>query len=92
MGGKKPPVEAAKQPPSGGCVLKPLLAQSEIVCGWQPPSGGCVLKQAGSARAGGDFGQLPSGGCVLKLEAKNMFIVSVVSYWHEQKNLPKRYS
>ena len=38
------PIEIAKQPPSGGCVLKPAWKHafdSEIE---QPPSGGCVLK------------------------------------------------
>ena len=32
------------QPPSGGCVLKLLLAQCEKAVKVQPPSGGCVLK------------------------------------------------
>ena len=32
------------QPPSGGCVLKPVLDESSIVEISQPPSGGCVLK------------------------------------------------
>ena len=34
------------QPPSGGCVLKPLPFDAEIDIEVQPPSGGCVLKPA----------------------------------------------
>ena len=34
------------QPPSGGCVLKPLPRTSGGAGFGQPPSGGCVLKQA----------------------------------------------
>ena len=37
-------VPMALQPPSGGCVLKPLSAHAELADGIQPPSGGCVLK------------------------------------------------
>ena len=33
------------QPPSGGCVLKPLFRKCNRRNGIQPPSGGCVLKQ-----------------------------------------------
>ena len=33
------------QPPSGGCVLKPLRKQVATGKVGQPPSGGCVLKQ-----------------------------------------------
>jgi len=33
------------QPPSGGCVLKPVQSFAETAkVGDQPPSGGCVLK------------------------------------------------
>ena len=32
------------QPPSGGCVLKPTVAESAEKANPQPPSGGCVLK------------------------------------------------
>ena len=34
-----------RQPPSGGCVLKPLHASIQQKTGSQPPSGGCVLKR-----------------------------------------------
>ena len=33
------------QPPSGGCVLKPLMKIKSPAYVAQPPSGGCVLKQ-----------------------------------------------
>ncbi|EFH22201.1 hypothetical protein NEIPOLOT_02204 [Neisseria polysaccharea ATCC 43768] len=33
------------QPPSGGCVLKPIGVLKIFQYGIQPPSGGCVLKQ-----------------------------------------------
>ena len=36
--------QCAKQPPSGGCVLKPQFGQNWWNIGMQPPSGGCVLK------------------------------------------------
>ncbi len=32
------------QPPSGGCVLKPIFRLSDSQKSDQPPSGGCVLK------------------------------------------------
>ena len=32
------------QPPSGGCVLKPVLNYNNLNYVAQPPSGGCVLK------------------------------------------------
>ena len=32
------------QPPSGGCVLKPVINPLKIKRYAQPPSGGCVLK------------------------------------------------
>ena len=32
------------QPPSGGCVLKPEVAERLGISESQPPSGGCVLK------------------------------------------------
>ena len=34
------------QPPSGGCVLKPLKWPYMSTVYAQPPSGGCVLKQS----------------------------------------------
>ena len=34
-----------RQPPSGGCVLKPRLKSLIGAENAQPPSGGCVLKQ-----------------------------------------------
>ena len=34
-----------KQPPSGGCVLKPTMANASVDADLQPPSGGCVLKR-----------------------------------------------
>ena len=33
------------QPPSGGCVLKPIQSRLHAGQRGQPPSGGCVLKQ-----------------------------------------------
>ena len=56
------------QPPSGGCVLKPIDG-TEI--DWdnitQPPSGGCVLKPIDGTEIDWDnITQPPSGGCVLK--------------------------
>ena len=33
------------QPPSGGCVLKPIVGRVIQMLRAQPPSGGCVLKQ-----------------------------------------------
>mgnify|MGYP001678780262 CR=1 FL=1 len=57
------------QPPSGGCVLKPIDG-TEI--DWdnitQPPSGGCVLKRSDLAGIRAALTQPPSGGCVLKLK------------------------
>ena len=35
---------ALPQPPSGGCVLKPLPNYAHYTHANQPPSGGCVLK------------------------------------------------
>ena len=32
------------QPPSGGCVLKPVCDHLLLSIRYQPPSGGCVLK------------------------------------------------
>ena len=34
----------AKQPPSGGCVLKQFFCAFRTAFWVQPPSGGCVLK------------------------------------------------
>ena len=33
-----------RQPPSGGCVLKPVTSLYGCFVAMQPPSGGCVLK------------------------------------------------
>ena len=41
-----PDLEDLNQPPSGGCVLKPLLNKAGGAGYHQPPSGGCVLKLA----------------------------------------------
>ena len=38
------PAPAELQPPSGGCVLKLLIARLRHLRKTQPPSGGCVLK------------------------------------------------
>ena len=35
----------SEQPPSGGCVLKPISVNLSKPFSMQPPSGGCVLKQ-----------------------------------------------
>ena len=55
------------QPPSGGCVLKPLGFICIGLVPVQPPSGGCVLKLELSDNAVKKKTQPPSGGCVLKL-------------------------
>ena len=34
----------SEQPPSGGCVLKPIIGDISKSASLQPPSGGCVLK------------------------------------------------
>ena len=52
-----------RQPPSGGCVLKPISAACACSARWQPPSGGCVLKLVSSgpdgvARGAAAFGRL----------------------------------
>ena len=55
-----------RQPPSGGCVLKP---NDPYLCNFiisQPPSGGCVLKQQVVVNRTTYYQQPPSGGCVLK--------------------------
>ena len=36
-----------RQPPSGGCVLKPISNAKVWEAPYQPPSGGCVLKPFG---------------------------------------------
>ena len=48
---------ARSQPPSGGCVLKPMGVRKwqNLIC--QPPSGGCVLKLVAVYRA---VGLIPS--------------------------------
>ena len=43
------------QPPSGGCVLKPLNRTKDGAFLIQPPSGGCVLKHKGVTTRGGGF-------------------------------------
>ena len=63
--GCTPPVRA-KQPPSGGCVLKPVQFIWAGLDDDQPPSGGCVLKPSGCIGHGAAQYQPPSGGCVLK--------------------------
>ena len=40
------------QPPSGGCVLKPISRLKNNTEPLQPPSGGCVLKQGNSTALG----------------------------------------
>ena len=47
----------AKQPPSGGCVLKQVDKEGNISTARQPPSGGCVLKLPRPPEA---LAQLPS--------------------------------
>ena len=64
----------AKQPPSGGCVLKLSIIRNGFTCRWQPPSGGCVLKQFFCAFRTAFWVQPPSGGCVLKLRPNNRTI------------------
>ena len=54
------------QPPSGGCVLKPVIRFLTVIKLVQPPSGGCVLKQYHLNYHEKLIGQPPSGGCVLK--------------------------
>ena len=54
------------QPPSGGCVLKPIGGIYNRVFIRQPPSGGCVLKQPCPKIKAWLHNQPPSGGCVLK--------------------------
>ena len=55
------------QPPSGGCVLKPLnFKGGKTMSDWQPPSGGCVLKPVIRFLTVIKLVQPPSGGCVLK--------------------------
>ena len=54
------------QPPSGGCVLKPINRISKFRTVLQPPSGGCVLKPPIQAKHHDQKNQPPSGGCVLK--------------------------
>ena len=40
-----PTAYCAGQPPSGGCVLKPIVCDCGLWQSKQPPSGGCVLKR-----------------------------------------------
>ena len=56
----------SNQPPSGGCVLKPLTVFVFIYFAAQPPSGGCVLKRDCLYVRPRQAVQPPSGGCVLK--------------------------
>ena len=56
-----------RQPPSGGCVLKPSKPLMRVISSIQPPSGGCVLKLIPFAAYLRVLAQPPSGGCVLKL-------------------------
>ena len=55
------------QPPSGGCVLKPVTVLFDGGLYNQPPSGGCVLKPQILATTETPPNQPPSGGCVLKI-------------------------
>ena len=59
-------LQVGLQPPSGGCVLKPLRYERRSYVYLQPPSGGCVLKQYKIVGNTGFKMQPPSGGCVLK--------------------------
>ena len=60
------------QPPSGGCVLKPLGVVQRGK-GWlQPPSGGCVLKLLLWHTLIVNLMQPPSGGCVLKRKEREL--------------------
>ena len=54
------------QPPSGGCVLKPIVVEIVGKKSSQPPSGGCVLKHKFMIFIRIKLSQPPSGGCVLK--------------------------
>ena len=62
------------QPPSGGCVLKPVVTSVGMALLSQPPSGGCVLKQKGQSKKCKFLIQPPSGGCVLKRNAPLLFL------------------
>ena len=55
-----------EQPPSGGCVLKPMFSKEKLTVVTQPPSGGCVLKLSRPQQLPHFSKQPPSGGCVLK--------------------------
>ena len=56
-----------RQPPLGGCVLKPnkYIQLTWMLC--QPPLGGCVLKPNKYIQLTWMLCQPPLGGCVLKL-------------------------
>ena len=56
-----------KQPPSGGCELKPCRRTAQPAELSQPPSGGCELKPVDRHGRMCLYGQPPSGGCELKL-------------------------
>ena len=62
------------QPPSGGCVLKPVIWPPPLLTVGQPPSGGCVLKRDITAERISKNDQPPSGGCVLKQTNDNQFV------------------
>ena len=68
----------AKQPPSGGCVLKQKVTIRINGGTKQPPSGGCVLKHSWGDINYGCILQPPSGGCVLKLSFD--FILNVFDF------------
>ena len=69
-------VKATDQPPSGGCVLKPIYKRSVVVVKGQPPSGGCVLKLFAFGFFFNQLEQPPSGGCVLKLAYCSLLYVT----------------
>ena len=62
------------QPPSGGCVLKPICRICAPAMVFQPPSGGCVLKHYIPGYPAAVFFQPPSGGCVLKQTNQTFFM------------------
>ena len=67
------------QPPSGGCVLKPMPYQDLFLrYKNQPPSGGCVLKLNNVVKNANRPVQPPSGGCVLKPLVLNRQSVSIM--------------
>ena len=68
--------QVGRQPPSGGCVLKPDYVAELETHRHQPPSGGCVLKLGQQSDHAHRLGQPPSGGCVLK----HLYTFSIIKY------------